>query len=93
MDGAHPRLDRGAMSTFDQQIRAIVSRHAADAEESLRTCRACGRPWPCDVSRLADAFASRDRAPAFLPVAAPTAGRVSHHRPRRSHAPRVHAAV
>jgi hypothetical protein len=93
MDGAHPAVDPRPMTTSDRQIHAIAARHQADAEESFRTCRACGRPWPCDVTRLVDAYASRDRAPAIAAVAASATTRVSHHRARRSHAPRVHATV
>jgi len=38
------------ISTFD----AIVHRHHPDPSELGRVCRACGRPWPCDVRVLAD---------------------------------------
>ena len=40
------------ISTFD----AIVHRHHPDPTELGRVCRACGRPWPCDVRALADAI-------------------------------------
>ncbi len=91
MDGEWPPGDPRCMTTSDRLIHVIVARHQADAEESSRTCRACGRPWPCDVTRLSDAYASRERASAV--AAAPSGTRFSSHRPRRAHAARVHAAV
>ena len=45
------------MTTFDK-INSIVSRHHADRAEADRACRACGRPWPCDVQQLAMAYAT-----------------------------------
>ncbi|HET7030125.1 MAG TPA: hypothetical protein VFI34_06415 [Candidatus Limnocylindrales bacterium] len=48
------------ISTFD----AIVHRHHPDPTELGRACRACGRPWPCDVRALADAIGRRHDRPA-----------------------------
>ena len=42
--------------TTSHQIDTIVSRHHADESEDDRVCRACGRPWPCDVARIVSAF-------------------------------------
>ncbi len=36
-----------------QAAQSIVRRHRPDSEEHGDTCLSCGRPWPCDVSRLA----------------------------------------
>jgi hypothetical protein len=58
--------------TTSEKIDSIVTRHHADSVEGDRVCRACGRPWPCDVQQLAVAvsiegpsvtavLASRDR--------------------------------
>lgn len=41
--------------TDPQTARSIVLRHRPDSEEHGDTCQSCGRPWPCDVSRLATA--------------------------------------
>jgi hypothetical protein len=45
------------MKTSIAAIRDIASRHEADPAEVGRTCQACGRPWPCDVRRIALALA------------------------------------
>ena len=42
--------------TTNHQIDSIVSRHHAEESEADRVCRACGRPWPCDVAQIASAF-------------------------------------
>jgi len=44
-------------------VRSIVTRHVADATEGARCCRACGRPWPCDVRTLATALDMQAAAP------------------------------
>src|SRR5512132_618457 len=41
---------------------AIASRHIADTDEAGRTCRACGRPWPCDVRQIVAALTVSPRA-------------------------------
>ena len=46
-------VDHGVFMTTTTRIESIVSRHHADPTESGRTCRACGRPWPCDVQQIA----------------------------------------
>jgi hypothetical protein len=50
------RIDDHRRMTESHQIDTIVSRHHADESEDGRICRACGRPWPCDVARIASAF-------------------------------------
>ncbi len=45
-----------AMALTARQIQGVVSRHLEDPDEAGRTCLACGRPWPCDVRQLAEAF-------------------------------------
>jgi hypothetical protein len=49
-----PRIVR-AMTTNDT-VLAIATRHVADSDEGGRTCRACGRPWPCDVRLIVAAI-------------------------------------
>jgi hypothetical protein len=55
---------------------AIIVRHVEDADEGGRTCRACGRPWPCDVRNLVDAMTAEAR----LVAAAPLSLTHGHHR-------------
>jgi hypothetical protein len=54
-----------------QAAQSIVRRHRPDSEEHGDTCLSCGRPWPCDVSRLAAVAglddASRRSRSAVLP--------------------------
>jgi hypothetical protein len=45
------------MTTKVRDVATIVGRHRQDAVEDGRTCRACGRPWPCDVRLIAVALA------------------------------------
>jgi hypothetical protein len=45
------------MTRLPAAAQTIVGRHRADAAEFDRTCRACGRPWPCDVRLLGDILA------------------------------------
>jgi hypothetical protein len=42
--------------TTNDTVLAIASRHVADSDEGGRTCRACGRPWPCDVQLMVAAI-------------------------------------
>ena len=44
------------MKSNVRDVAIIVSRHREDAVEGGRTCRACGCPWPCDVSLIAVAL-------------------------------------
>ena len=41
------------MTLTSRQIQNVVSRHYEDPEDRGRSCRACGRPWPCDVRQIA----------------------------------------
>lgn len=41
------------MTLTSRQIQDVVSRHYEDPEDRGRSCRACGRPWPCDVRQIA----------------------------------------
>ncbi|HET9520503.1 MAG TPA: hypothetical protein VFO73_05635 [Candidatus Limnocylindrales bacterium] len=47
--------------TTNDPVLAIASRHVADSEEGGRTCRACGRPWPCDVRLIVAALEASPR--------------------------------
>jgi hypothetical protein len=44
------------MTLTSRQIQNVVSRHYEDLEDRGRSCRACGRPWPCDVRQIAVAL-------------------------------------
>jgi hypothetical protein len=40
--------------------RVALDRHRLDpAEPHLAICRACGRPWPCDVAQLMHGMSKR----------------------------------
>jgi hypothetical protein len=41
------------MTLTSRQIQQVVSRHFEDPADRGRSCRACGRPWPCDVRQIA----------------------------------------
>ena len=43
---------------MNDTVLAIASRHFADSDEGGRTCRACGRPWPCDVRQIVASLTS-----------------------------------
>jgi hypothetical protein len=47
-------------------VQAIASRHFADSDEGGRTCRACGRPWPCDVRQIVVALTMSPTATALV---------------------------
>lgn len=38
---------------LSETTQRIFARHYPANEEHDRVCWACGRPWPCDVERLA----------------------------------------
>lgn len=91
MTGVARRGDAGGMID-PQAARSIIVRHRPDSEEHGDTCQSCGRPWPCDVARLATA--------AGIPDGLGAAGRVMivARRTRltpalRSHLPAVTAGI
>ena len=47
---------------MNDTVLAIASRHVADVDEGGRSCRACGRPWPCDVRQIVAALVVSPRA-------------------------------
>jgi hypothetical protein len=75
-----------AMALTARQIQGVVSRHVEDPDEAGRTCLACGRPWPCDVRQLAEAFGWTPKAAAAASAA--TAGTEPVAQPRVKAAPR-----
>ena len=72
-----------AMALTARQIQGVVSRHVEDTDEAGRTCLACGRPWPCDVRQLAEAFGWTPKA-----ASAATAGIEPDAQPHVKAAPR-----
>jgi hypothetical protein len=52
------------MTLTSRQIQNVVSRHYEDPEDRGRSCRACGRPWPCDVRQIALALGWSPELPA-----------------------------
>ena len=81
-----------AMALTARQIQGVVSRHVEDPDEAGRTCLACGRPWPCDVRQLAEAFGWTPKraaaASAATAATAATAGAEPVAQPRVKAAPR-----
>jgi hypothetical protein len=72
---SRPSLGDHRRMTKRNQIDTIVSRHHADESEDDRVCRACGRPWPCDVARIVAAFEAERRSASAIASASRRASR------------------
>ena len=50
------------MTTGNATVSQIAKGHFADPDENSRSCRGCGRPWPCDVHQIVLALELEDTA-------------------------------
>jgi hypothetical protein len=83
------------MTLSSRQIQEVVSRHNEDPGDRGRSCRACGRPWPCDVRQIALALGwspeKTVEASPFKPLVRPVVPAMRRHTHRTPAHPGVSA--